>query len=126
MDPGNFDSPAVELWYGGRRLPTPLPTPGNKCCARQLCNGSQRRLRGIQAKPEVSVIVSGIKVRRLMPLRIPPVADLCSAFVLAKANRRGEVLKWSRIGIGHMAADRSRIIRRVFLVGLLEGPGERL
>src|SRR5438093_1341915 len=66
MDPGNFDLPAMELWYGGRRL----PTPGNKSCARQLCDGSQRRLGGIQAKPEVFIVVSGIQVRWLMPLRI--------------------------------------------------------
>ena len=61
-----------------------------------------------------------------MPLRIPAGADLGAALVLAQADRGDQILKRTRVGIGHMAADVRRVIGCIFLVGRFEQPRELL
>src|SRR5204862_4710297 len=85
--------------------------------ARQLRDRSERRLGRIQTEAEVLVVVGREHVGRLMPLRVPPGADLGAAFVLAQADRWNQILERSRVGIGHVIADGSRIFGRVLLVG---------
>ena len=84
--------------------------------AGQLTNSAERRLRRREAEHEVLVGERREHVGRLMVRRIPVAADLRSAFVLAQAERRYEILERIRVRVGHVRADRRRIVRRELLV----------
>ena len=75
--------------------------------AGQLRDRPQRRLRGVQAEPEILVGVRREHVGRLVPVRIPAAADLRAALVLAQADRRDEVLERAGVGVRHVRADRA-------------------
>src|SRR5437773_1488063 len=87
-------------------IPPPAP-PAPPACAiaalflhgrtRQLRNGTERGLCRVQTKPKILVGVRREQVGGLMPLRVPPGADLLAAFVLAQADRRNQVLERSRV-----------------------------
>src|SRR5438093_7964164 len=94
--------------------------------ARQLANRPQRRLRRVEAETEVLVVVGREHISRLMPLRIPSAADVYAAFVLAQADGGYEILERTGVGVGHVAADCGRVVRRVPFVGDLERPRQLL
>ena len=87
---------------------------------------AQRRLRGVEAEPEILVVVGGEHVGRLVPLRIPAAADLHAALVFAQADRGDDVHERTRIRVGHVRPDRRRIVGRVLLVRRLEDPRQLL
>ena len=53
-------------------------------------------------------------------VRVPAAPDLHAALVLAQADRRDEVHERRRVGVGHVRADRRRIVGRVLLVRRVE------
>src|SRR6266699_4216681 len=97
---------------------------------RRRSNQSGERCQGglgrVQAEPEVLVVVGGVQVGRLMPVRIPARPDLGPALVFAQTDRRHEILEWRRVGVGHVWADGCRIVGRVLLVGCLKRPRQLL
>src|SRR5690349_21883319 len=62
-------------------------------------NRPERRLRRIQAEPEVLVAIGGIQVGGLVPVGVPARPDLRAALVFAQADRRHVVLEWRRVGV---------------------------
>ena len=94
--------------------------------AGQRADRAERRLRRVEAEPEILVGVSREHVGRLMPLRIPAAADLRAALVLAQADRRRRDPETVPSRCWSCAADRRRIVGRVLLVGRVEHPGELL
>jgi hypothetical protein len=94
--------------------------------AHAIRDGGERRLGRVQAEAEILVRVGGEYVGRLVPLRIPAVADLDAALVLANADRGDDIHEWTRIGVGHVRADSGRIVGRILFVGGFEHPGQRL
>src|SRR6478609_5066338 len=88
--------------------------------AGQLADRPQRRLRRVQAKAEILVAERGEHVRGLVPVRIPAVADLRAALVLAEADRGNDVHEGGRVRVGHVRSDRGRVVGGVLLVGGVE------
>src|SRR5258708_19610102 len=88
----------------------------------QSSDGTQCGLRRVQSEAKVSVGVGRIDIRRLMPLWIPPGADLASPFVFAQADCGHDVHEWCAIRIGHVRSDACRAIGRVGFVRGVERP----
>ena len=96
----------------------------DECRPSQLGYRGQRRLRGVQAQPEIVVAVRPEEVGRLVPVGVPAGADVHAALVLAQADRRREVHERGRVGVGHVGADGRGVVGGVRVVGGLEAEGE--
>jgi len=66
------------------------------------------------------VAVRVVAVRGLVPIRVPPGADVRAALVLPQADRRNDVLERTGIRVGHVRSDSRRIIGRVPVVRLVK------
>ena len=84
--------------------------------ARELRQAAERRLRGVEAEAEILVAERRVHVRRLVPVRVPPGANLATALVLAEADGRDEVLERRAVRVRHVRTHLRRVVRRVLRV----------
>src|SRR5262245_58100569 len=77
-------------------------------CVGKLGERRERRLRRVQAEPEILVAECGENVGRLVPMRIPTGADLRTSLVFTKTDGGNDVLERIRVGVRHVLPDARR------------------